>query len=71
MNNFKVLLDKIREIMEGEYDDALIPGDIFQSISTLVSDASSDNTELSLATHNLENVVEKIVSKEEQKRTYL
>lgn len=37
----------------------------------IFSDANSDNSELSRAANNLEHVVERIVSKEEQKRTYL
>lgn len=50
MTNFKLLLNKVKEIVEDSY---------------------SDNTELSEATQNLENVLDSIIKTEEGRRNSL
>lgn len=50
MTNFKLLLNKVKEIVEDSY---------------------SDNTELSEATQNLENVLDSIINTEEGRRKSL
>uniref|UniRef100_A0A1A9WCB7 ZZ-type domain-containing protein n=1 Tax=Glossina brevipalpis TaxID=37001 RepID=A0A1A9WCB7_9MUSC len=49
MTNFKLLLNKVKEIVDDSY---------------------SDNTELSAATQNLENVLDSIIKSEESRRHY-
>lgn len=75
MQQFKELLAKIREVMEGliairwkvRVDQPLI---IAHSNCTF-SDSYSDNTELSSATRKLEHALDDIIASEERKRTYL
>lgn len=65
--NFRNLLIKVKEIIDGETIEkfAIFSGNYFQ----FFSDSYSDNIELARTTANLEHVVSKIIDDEEKKRT--
>lgn len=72
LHNFKELLNKVKEIMDGKTKlwTNHISSNIFNWINfnySISTDSFSDNVELSTAANQLEHVLDDIIDKEEKK----